>query len=96
MLENIVCLELLRRGYQVMIGKMGEAEVDFIALQSGQSTYFQVSLSVRDEATLQRELAPLRQINDHNPKYLLTLDPDPLVIHDGIRQLYTLDWLLEK
>ena len=96
LLENIVCLELLRRGYQVMIGKMGEAEVDFIALQSGQSTYFQVSLSVRDEATLQRELAPLRQINDHNPKYLLTLDPDPLVIHDGIRQLYTLDWLLEK
>ena len=96
LLENIVCLELLRRGYQVMIGKMGEAEVDFIALQSGQSTYFQVSLSVRDEATLQRELAPLRQINDHNPKYLLTLDPDPLVLHDGIRQLYALDWLLEK
>lgn len=94
LLENIVCLELIRRNYQVMIGKMGDAEVDFIALQSGQPTYFQVSLSVRDETTLQRELAPLLQINDHYPKYLLTLDPDPLVLHDGIRQLYALDWLL--
>ena len=87
-------MHLIRRNYQVMIGKMGDTEVDFIALQSGQPTYFQVSLSVRDETTLQRELAPLLQINDHYPKYLLTLDPDPLVLHDGIRQLYALDWLL--
>lgn len=94
LLENVVYLELIRRGFQVMVGKMGDAEVDFIALKSGQSTYFQVSLSVRDEATLQRELAPLRQINDHYPKYLLTLDPDPLVLHDGIQQIYALDWLL--
>lgn len=94
LLENVVYLELLRRGFQVMVGKMGDAEVDFIALKSGQPTYFQVSLSVRDEATLQRELAPLRQINDHYPKYLLTLDPDPLVLHEGIQQIYALDWLL--
>lgn len=94
LLENVVYLELLRRGFQVMVGKMGDAEVDFVALKSGLPTYFQVSLSVRDEATLQRELAPLRQINDHYPKYLLTLDPDPLVLHDGIQQIYALDWLL--
>lgn len=94
LLENVVCLELLRRGCQVMVGKMGDAEVDFIALQSGLPTYFQVSLSVRDEATLRRELTPLLQINDHYPKYLLTLDPDPPVSHDGIKQLYALDWLL--
>lgn len=94
LLENVVYLELLRRGFQVMVGKMGDAEIDFVALKSGQPTYFQVSLSVRDEATLQRELAPLRQITDHYPKYLLTLDPDPLVLHDGIQQIYALDWLL--
>lgn len=94
LLENIICLELIRRGYHVMVGKMGDTEVDFVALQSGQPAYFQVSLSVRDEATLQRELTPLRQINDHYPKYLITLDPDPLVLHDGIRQLYALDWLV--
>ena len=73
LLENIICLELIRRGYQVMVGKMGDIEVDFIALKSGQPTYYQVSLSVRDEATLQRELAPLLHINDHYPKYLLRL-----------------------
>lgn len=95
LLENVVYLELIRRGYQVMVGKMGDAEVDFIALKSGQPTYFQVSLSVRDDATLQRELAPLLQISDHYPKYLLTLDPDPLVLHEGIQQIYALDWLLE-
>ena len=94
LLENVVYLELIRRGYQVMVGKMGDAEVDFIALKSGQPTYFQVSLSVRDDATLQRELAPLLQISNHYPKYLLTLDPDPLVLHEGIQQIYALDWLL--
>lgn len=95
LLENVVYLELIRRGYQVMVGKMGDAEVDFIALKSGLPTYFQVSLSVRDDATLQRELAPLLQISNHYPKYLLTLDPDPLVLHEGIQQIYALDWLLE-
>lgn len=94
LLENVICLELIRRGYQVMVGKMGDTEVDFIALQSGQPTYYQVALSVRNETTLQRELAPLLQINDHYPKILLTLDHDPLVYHDGIQQIYALDWLL--
>lgn len=77
LLENVVYLELIRKGYQVMVGKMGDAEVDFIALKSGQPTYFQVSLSVRDDATLQCDLDPLLQISDHYPKHLLILDPDP-------------------
>lgn len=96
LLENIVCLELIHRGYQVMVGRMGDAEVDFIAFQSGQPIYFQISLSVRDESTLQRELTPLHQINDHYPKSLFTLDRDLLILHDGIRQIYALDWLLEE
>lgn len=50
---------------------------------------------MRDESTLKRELTPLLQVSDHYPKYLLTLDPDPLILHDGIRQVYALDWLLE-
>lgn len=56
--------------------------------------YYQVSLSVRDENTMKRELAPLQAVSDYYPKYLLTLDNDPEVLHDGIRQLYVLDWLV--
>lgn len=93
LLENTVYLELLRRGYQVMVGKMGDVEIDFIAFKSGFPEYYQVSLSVREASTLQRELAPFLQVNDHYPKYLLTLDNDPLVVHNGIRQVYALDWL---
>lgn len=55
----------------------------------------QVSLSVRDENTMNRELAPLQAIQDHYPKYLLTMDNDPEVLHDGIRQIYVLDWLVK-
>jgi predicted AAA+ superfamily ATPase len=95
-LENIVYLELLRRGYEVYVGKMGTSEVDFVAFNEEGIEYYQVSLSVMDEHTLQRELTPLDSISDHNPKYLLTMDPIPLMSHNGIRQIYVLDWLLEK
>ena len=56
---------------------------------------YQVSLSVRDEATMKRELAPLQSISDNYPKYLLTLDNDPVVMHNGIKQQYALDWLTD-
>lgn len=69
---------------------------DFVAFNEEEIEYYQVSLSVMDEHTLQRELAPLNSILDHNPKYLLTMDPIPLMSHNGIRQIYVLDWLLEK
>ena len=94
-LENVVYLELLRRRYQVYVGKSGSGEVDFVAQDyAGNTEYYQVSWSVRDEQTLQRELAPLDSIPDHNPKILLTMDNDPPVSHNGIRQTYVLDWLL--
>lgn len=94
-LENVVYLELIRREYRVYTGKAGSAEVDFVAQDcDGNLEYYQVSWSVRDEKTLSRELAPLDSISDHNPKYLLTMDNDPPVSYNGIRQKYVLDWLL--
>ena len=96
-LENIVYLELLRRGYTVYVGKLGAAEVDFVAQDAdGNTEYYQVALTVREENTLKRELKPLDDINDHNLKYLLTMDNDPPASHNGIRQKYVLDWLLGK
>lgn len=93
-LENVVYLELLRRGYDVYVGKLDEFEVDFVAQNSKGITYFQVALSVRDEKTLQRELRPLQMIKDHYPKALLTMDEDPETHYDGIRRINARDWLL--
>lgn len=93
-LENIVYLELLRRGYDVYVGKVDEFEVDFVAQNGKGTTYFQVALSVRDEKTLERELRSLRAIKDHYPKILLTMDDDPEVHYDGIRRMNARDWLL--
>ena len=93
-LENVIYLELLRRGYEVRIGKVGNAEIDFIAANENGVEYYQVALTVRDKNTLGRELAPLNNITDHNPKFLLTLDEDPPASHNGIKQLNALDWLL--
>lgn len=95
-LENIVYLELLRRGYEVYIGKMDDYEIDFVAINSKGIEYYQVSETVRDEKTLERELKPLDSIRDHNPKYLLTMDIDPETSYNGIRKINVLDWLLDK
>ncbi len=94
LLENIVYLELRRRFRDVYVGVLGQGEVDFVALANGMPRYYQVSLSVRDDATLARELAPLRAIRDQYPKTLLTLDPDPPFDHEGIRQVGVIDFLL--
>jgi predicted AAA+ superfamily ATPase len=92
-IENIVFLELLRRGYIINIGKSGRgAEVDFVANRDKRTEYFQVSASVLDENTLERELASLRQIHDNYPKYLITLD-NFTVDHNGIQQINLIDWL---
>ena len=93
-LENVVYLELLRRGYEVYVGKVDEYEVDFVAQNSKGTTYFQVALTVRDEKTLERELRVLEAVKDHYPKYLLTLDDDPEVQYNGIRCVNARDWLL--
>lgn len=93
-LENVVYLELLRRGYDVYVGKVDDLEVDFVAQNSKGTTYFQVALSVREEHTLARELRPLEAIKDHYPKLLLTMDEDPEAHYNGIRRVNARDWLL--
>lgn len=96
-LENVVYLELLRRKYEVYIGKVNQTEVDFIAIGEEGEEYYQVAYTVNDTdgSTLARELSPLDAIKDHNPKYLLTMDFTPLTSHNGIKQLNVLEWLLE-
>lgn len=89
-LENIVFLGLLRRGYQVRVGKVGFAEADFVA-QAAQNTIGS-PWRWRDRAALKRELAPLDSFSDHNLKYLLVTDKDPPASHNGIRQKYVLNW----
>ena len=95
-IENIVFLELIRRDYRVYIGKVGETEVDFVAIGEMGTEYYQVAYTVidADGGTLSRELAPLDAIRDHNPKFLLTMDYGPVISHNGIKQIYVLDWLL--
>jgi len=95
-IENIVYLELLRRGYTVTIGKAGRgSEVDFVAIRNKQTEYFQVSASVLDQGTMERELTPLKQIRDNYPKFILSLD-DYTGDHDGIRQMNLIDWLVTE
>lgn len=93
LLENVVYLELLRRGYKVFVGKNDTKEVDFVAENKDGFLYVQVSYTTRDPDTLRRELSPLQSISDHYPKLLLTMDLDPAADYDGIRKLNVLDWL---
>ncbi|SMP57204.1 ATP-binding protein [Anoxynatronum buryatiense] len=93
-LENIVYLELLRRGYQVAIGKIGTLEVDFVATKPDEKIYFQVSASMMDETTRNRELRPLESISDNYPKYILTMDQTVFNDYSGIKVVNILDFLL--
>lgn len=95
MIENVVFLELLRKGYKVSIGKIAEKEVDFVATRGQEMIYIQVSATVMDESTLERELAPLKAIRDNYPKLLITLDVVGASSNfDGILQKNLIDWLL--
>ncbi len=97
MIENIVYLELLRRGYKVSIGKVGEYEVDFVATLFDTVLYVQVAATVLDENTLERELRPLQKIDDNHPKIILTLDRiGANSNYAGIKQLNLIDWLLKS
>jgi hypothetical protein len=94
-LENVVYLELLRRGNEVYVGHLADGEVDFVTQNADGIAYYQVAATVLDNNTLQRELSSLLKINDHHPKILLTLDETGTGTKDsGIRQLNVLDWLL--
>ena len=94
-LENLVYLELLRRGYHVAIGKVGALEVDFVATKADEKLYFQVSATILDEATRQRELRPLESIADNYPKYILTMDQTIFRDYSGIKVKNIIDFLLE-
>ncbi len=95
-LENIVYLELLRRGYQVYVGMVDNLEVDFLAIDpKGDRLYIQVAHNTENETTLTRELKPLQAIKDHYPKLLLTMDEIlPEQNFDGIAKMSALEWLL--
>lgn len=95
-LENVVYLELLRRGYDVYVGDVEGGEVDFVAMTPNETAYFQVSATTLEESTLQRELAPFGKLHDNYPKTLLTLDTlfgD--ADYNGVRKQNVLDWLME-
>jgi predicted AAA+ superfamily ATPase len=95
-LENIVYLELIRRGYKVSVGKMLDKEVDFVAVNNTDTIYYQVAASVLDPNTLRRELASLDKISDHYPKYLLTMDDTPNASYNGIKKINIIDFLIGK
>ncbi|GAA6391322.1 ATP-binding protein [Megasphaera sp.] len=95
-LENIVYLELLRRGYEVGVGKLGNLEVDFIASKPARKVYYQVSASIMDEKTRDRELAPLQQIPDQYEKVVLTMDRTYIKDFNGIRNVNIIDFLLAE
>ena len=95
-LENIVYLELIRRGYRVYVGHLQNGEIDFVAKKPHRLEYYQVSYTVMEDTTLRRELSPLEQLDDNYPKYLLTMDVlHKTDNHNGIEQKNVLDWLLE-
>lgn len=93
-LENIVYLELIRRGYRVSVGKVDLEEVDFVARKGDNKVYYQVAATILDPATFEREIRPLKKITDNYPKYILSMDELPLG-EDGINQANIIDFLTE-
>ena len=94
-LENIVYLELVRRGYDVAIGKIGSLEVDFVASKMNEKSYYQISATIMDEKTRERELRPLQSISDNYPKYILTMDQTIFNDYSGIKVINIIDFLLD-
>ncbi len=94
-LENVVYFELLRRGFDVSIGKVDNAEVDFIAVKADDKMYVQVTESMTNETVRDRELTPLQKINDNYEKMVLSLDTGLDSSYEGIKSINVMDWLLE-
>lgn len=94
-IENVVYFELLRRGYDVAIGKIGNQEVDFIATTADDKLYIQVTESMQSEDVRKRELSPLQKIRDNYEKIVLSLEPGLDASYDGIKSLNLMDWLLD-
>ena len=95
-LENMVYLELVRRGYKVFIGKVDNGEIDFVVFKGGETIYIQVAESIRDESTFEREIRPLRAIRDYNQRVIISADYDINESYDGIRHINVLDFLMGK
>lgn len=95
-LENTVFFELIRRGYKVNAGKLGSVEIDFVARKNERTLYYQVTASMTEKSTFDREMAPLRAISDNYPKTVLTLDRFTLGDYDGIEVINAVDWLLKR
>lgn len=93
-LENIVYLELLRRGYDVAIGKIDNLEIDFIAQKAEEKLYIQVTDDMSISSVTQRELAPLKKVKDNYPKFVLALNLGLETNYDGIKILNVIDWLV--
>lgn len=96
MLENVVYLELLRRGYEVCIGKTPNGEIDFIATRRNDKLYIQITKEIKSEKTEKREYDRLLEINDNYPKYLLTTDDFAGGNYQGIKTMHVADFLLSK
>ena len=95
MLENLIYIELLRRGYDVAVGKIDNLEVDFVAQNYDEKIYYQVSASILDENTKKRELNPFDHIPDHYEKVILTMDRTPIKDFNGIKNINIIDFLLQ-
>ena len=92
-LENIVAVELMRRGYEVYIGVLGDKEIDFIAMRQGNRTYIQVSYDISDSKTFDREITPLLRVGDAYPKMIIARTYQPEYQHEGVRIIDAAEWL---